>query len=94
MIEILKNRAIITLSGPERKKLLQSIITANIDHLVNGQGLYSALLTPQGKFLHDFFLLRYTISSHISCYGSYYLYYYILDERIQQYDNMCCMWQG
>lgn len=33
MIETHKNRAIITLSGPERKKLLQGIITANIDQL-------------------------------------------------------------
>ena len=67
MIEIHKNRAIITLSGPERKKLLQSIITANIDHLVNGQGLYSALLSPQGKFLHDFFLYEKNELIYLDC---------------------------
>lgn len=58
MIEIHNNRSIITLSGPDRKKLLQGIITNNIDLLTGDNGVYSALLTPQGKFLHDFFLIE------------------------------------
>ena len=67
MIEIHKNRAIITLAGPERKNLLQSIITANINHLGNDRGLYAALLTPQGKFLHDFFLYEDNEIIYLDC---------------------------
>tara|TARA_R110002096_G_scaffold432240_1_gene648696 strand:- start:118575 stop:119387 length:813 start_codon:yes stop_codon:yes gene_type:complete len=67
MIETHKNRAIITLSGPERKKLLQGIITANIDQLKNGHGLYGALLSPQGKFLHDFFLYENDETIYLDC---------------------------
>lgn len=58
MIEILNSRAVICISGPERKKLLQGVITNNIDRLKDGTGLYSALLSPQGKFLYDFFLFE------------------------------------
>lgn len=67
MIETHKNRAIITLSGPERKKLLQGIITANINKLENGLSVYGALLTPQGKFLHDFFLYENDDTIYLDC---------------------------
>jgi tRNA-modifying protein YgfZ len=57
-IALLESRSIITLAGPERESLLQGIITNNIMLLDNDHGLYAALLTPQGKYLHDFFLYQ------------------------------------
>ncbi len=66
-IEILNDRAVITLSGPDRKKLLQGIITNNINLLSDGRGIYSALLTPQGKFLHDFFLFEKESVIYLDC---------------------------
>lgn len=65
--EILKNRAVITLSGPERKNLLQGIITNNVDKLDDEKGLYAALLSPQGKFLHDFFLFEKDDTIYLDC---------------------------
>lgn len=65
--EILKNRAVITLSGPERRSLLQGIITNNVDKLDDGNGLYAALLSPQGKFLHDFFLVEKDDVIYLDC---------------------------
>jgi len=65
-MEILNNRAIITLSGPERRSLLQGIITNNVNELDNG-GVYSALLTPQGKFLYDFFLVEVDDTIYLDC---------------------------
>lgn len=50
-------RAIIELTGEDRSHFLQGIITQDITHLREGRGLFSALLSPQGKILHDFFLL-------------------------------------
>jgi folate-binding protein YgfZ len=65
--EILEDRAVITLSGPERKSLLQGIITNNVNHLKEGIGVYSALLTPQGKFLFDFFLFEKDEMIYLDC---------------------------
>ncbi len=67
MIEIHKNRSVITLSGPDRKSLLQGIITNNVDLLNDGRGVYSALLTPQGKFLHDFFMVEKKDIIYLDC---------------------------
>ncbi len=67
MIELLVDRAVLTLTGPERKKLLQGIITNNMNRLVDGEGLYSALLTPQGKFLYDFFLFEKDDVLYLDC---------------------------
>lgn len=64
--EVLQDRAIITLSGPERRSLLQGIITNNVSKLDNG-GLYAALLTPQGKFLFDFFLYEVGDCIYLDC---------------------------
>ncbi|MBT6033437.1 MAG: folate-binding protein YgfZ [Kordiimonadaceae bacterium] len=65
--EIQNDRAVITLKGPERKSLLQGIITNNVNHLKEGVGVYSALLTPQGKFLFDFFLLEKNEVIYLDC---------------------------
>lgn len=50
------DRAVITLDGPDVRPLLQGIITADIGRLAPGKPLYACLLTPQGKYLFDFFL--------------------------------------
>jgi folate-binding protein YgfZ len=53
----LDDRAVIALSGEDTIPFLQGLITNDAALLQNNQPLYSALLSPQGKFLHDFFLL-------------------------------------
>ena len=52
----LEDRAVIAVSGPEARGFLQGLITNDVEKLAPGQGLYAALLTPQGKILFDFFL--------------------------------------
>lgn len=52
----LENRGLIHLEGPERHDFLQGLITNDIEKLAPGKALYACLLTPQGKFLHDFFV--------------------------------------
>ena len=47
-------RSLLQLSGADRKKLLQGLITNNIDALSISKPLFTALLTPQGKFDTDF----------------------------------------
>ena len=53
----LAGRAVLRLSGADVLEFLQAIITNNVDKLERGTGLYGALLTPQGKYTADFFLI-------------------------------------
>lgn len=53
----LDDRAIIAISGPEARDFLQGLVTNDVvDGLAPGIGLYTALLSPQGKILFDFFV--------------------------------------
>lgn len=52
----LKNRGIVRLEGPERHDFLQGLITNDLRKLTPETPLYACLLSPQGKFLHDFFV--------------------------------------
>jgi len=50
-------RAIHAITGSDAEHFLQGLITTDIAGLDKGL-LYAALLTPQGKYIADFFLLR------------------------------------
>ncbi len=52
----LKNRGLIKISGPQAREFLQGLITNDINKLTPDKILYACFLTPQGKFLHDFFI--------------------------------------
>lgn len=49
------DRVILKITGQDRLKFLQDLITNDIRDL-EGRIVYAALLTPQGKYLFDFFL--------------------------------------
>jgi hypothetical protein len=53
----LTGRGVITLSGADRVEFLQGLVSNDVTKLQNGHALWSALLTAQGKFRHDFFLI-------------------------------------
>jgi len=50
-------RKLLEISGNDKRDFLQGQITSNINKLADGL-IYAALLTPQGKFLTDFFLFE------------------------------------
>ena len=54
----LEDRAVLAIAGPEARTFLQGLITNDIERLKPGEGVYAALLTPQGKILFDFFLVE------------------------------------
>lgn len=56
MASTLAERGIIRVSGPEARSFLQNLVTNNVDRADSKNLIYSALLTPQGKFLFDFFM--------------------------------------
>lgn len=52
---ILDDRAVLAISGPQAREFLQGLVTNDvIGGLAPGNGLYTALLSPQGKILFDF----------------------------------------
>jgi len=54
---VLEDRGVIAMEGGDARTILQDTVTANVDALAPGRAVYTALLTPQGKYLFDFFLL-------------------------------------
>ena len=53
---LLEDRGVVSVSGDDAAKLLQGIITNDMDLLGNQPALHTALLTPQGKVLFEFFV--------------------------------------
>src|SRR5882757_365201 len=54
--ESLPNRAVIALTGDGILPFLHNILTCDVEHLNQGGLAYGALLSPQGKILHDVFI--------------------------------------
>ena len=52
------NAGVIRMSGEDRDSFLQGLISVDVTRLTPQLSLYGALLTPQGKYLYDFFLIR------------------------------------
>ena len=51
-----QSRTVLEVTGEDSRKFLQGLVTNDVDGLEQGP-VYSALLTPQGKFLADFVLV-------------------------------------
>lgn len=52
----LTNRGIISVTGSDSRDFLQGIISNDITLVSPNKTIYAALLTPQGKYLFDFFI--------------------------------------
>ena len=53
---ILDDRGVLSVKGPDTRGFLQALISNDIDKVDPQRAIYASLLTPQGKFLHDFFI--------------------------------------
>jgi len=53
---ILETRGLLRIAGPEARPFLQGVVSNDIEKVAPHRALWAALLTPQGKFLHEFFL--------------------------------------
>ncbi len=52
----LAHRGVLTVAGADRAAFLQGLISNDMDRLAAAPALWAALLTPQGKFRHEFFV--------------------------------------
>jgi len=57
-VVILEKRGVILVSGEDAKDFLQNIITNDINKVSYKNSIFSALLTPQGKYLNEFFIIQ------------------------------------
>ena len=54
----LDDRGLLAVSGPEARPFLQGLLSNDVARVVPDRAMYATLLSPQGKFLHDFFVLE------------------------------------
>jgi len=52
----LAHRSLFSLAGEDRRTFLQGLVSNDVAKAAPDRTLYGAFLTPQGKFLHEFFL--------------------------------------
>ena len=57
-IILLEDRGLILITGEDVKNFLQNIITNDIEKVSLSASIFSALFTPQGKYLFEFFLIQ------------------------------------
>jgi len=53
----LPHRAFVAVSGADRFSFLQGLVSNDIKRVEGGRAAWAAFLTPQGKFLHEFFMI-------------------------------------
>ena len=68
-VAILPDRGLLRVGGEDARTFLQGLITNNVDLAKPGEAVYAGLLTPQGKFLFDFFVTAEDGALLIDCDG-------------------------
>ena len=53
----LPDRGVLEVAGPDRAAFLQGLVSNDVTKVAEGEAVWSALLTPQGKWLADFFVI-------------------------------------
>ncbi len=61
------HRNIIIAQGEDVISFLQGLLTNDINKIINKNVVYTALLSPQGKYLYDFFISYYNEKVYIEC---------------------------
>jgi|SRR4051812_4093749 folate-binding protein YgfZ len=54
----LPSRGILAIDGPDRAAFLQGLVSNDVTQAGPSRAIYAAFLTPQGKYLHDFFIVE------------------------------------
>jgi len=55
---LLPHRSVIAVAGPDRAEFLQGLISNDTAKVGPGKAVWAALLTPQGRFLNDMFVVE------------------------------------
>ncbi len=63
----LPDRGVIAVAGPDRVAFLQGLVSNDVTLAIPGRAVWAALLTPQGKWLADFFILAHGEELVLDC---------------------------
>jgi len=64
---ILEHRGVLKVAGADRSSFLQGIVSNDVERVTPETAVWAAFLTPQGKFLHEFFLVAENDSFLLDC---------------------------
>ena len=66
-VYILDDRAILYLNGEDTKDFLQNLISNDINKVSDTNSCFTSLLSPQGKFLFEFIIVKHKSGYLIDC---------------------------
>ena len=66
-VYILDDRAILYINGADAKEFLQNLISNDINKVNDLNSCFSSLLTPQGKFLYEFIIIKHKSGFLLDC---------------------------
>jgi folate-binding protein YgfZ len=66
-VYILKDRAVLYVTGEDVKDFLQNLITNDIKKVSDENSCFGSLLSPQGKFLFEFIIIKHKSGFFIDC---------------------------
>ena len=66
-VYILDDRAILYLNGEDTKEFLQNLISNDINKVNETNTCFTSLLSPQGKFLYEFIIIKHKSGYLIDC---------------------------
>ena len=66
-VHLLDDRGLLYINGEDAKPFLQNIITNDINKVTENHSCFSALLTPQGKYLFDFIISKHKTGFFLDC---------------------------
>ena len=66
----LEDRSLIRIIGEDARAFLQGLVSSDVEKISAERAIYGAFLTPQGKYLHDFFAVDLNCSLYLDCESS------------------------
>ena len=66
-IFLLKDRGVLLITGPDSKDFLQNLVSNDVNKVTDTQSCFSSLLTPQGKYLFDFMIVKHKDGYFLDC---------------------------
>ena len=66
-VYILEDRGILYINGDDVKEFLQNIVSNDINKVTDNNSCFASLLTPQGKYLFDFIIIKHKNGFFLDC---------------------------
>jgi folate-binding Fe-S cluster repair protein YgfZ len=66
-VYILDDRAILYINGEDTKEFLQNLISNDINKVSETNTCFASLLSPQGKFLYEFIIIKHKSGYLVDC---------------------------